>query len=63
MEILNSNPTGNHSRSIGPDQPAEASLASSIEMSARSVDSELQSLVIEPRNYSDRWRRVFQLMS
>jgi hypothetical protein len=55
MEILRSNPTGTHSRATGPDQPAEASLASSIEMSARSVDSELQSRVIEPRNFIDWW--------
>lgn len=55
MEILRSNPAGNHSRSIRPDQPAEASLASSTEMSARSVDSELRSPVIEPRNNDDWW--------
>lgn len=55
MEKLRSNPTGTHSRAPGPDQPAEASLASSIEMSARSVDSELQSRVIEPRNLIDWW--------
>ena len=55
MEILKSNPTGNYSRSIRPDQPAEASLASSIEMSARSVDSELQSPAIEPRKRTNWW--------
>lgn len=54
MEILRSDPAG----TLPPgrlDQPPEASLASSVEMPARSVDSELQSLVIEPRKFIDRW--------
>ena len=55
MEILNSNPAGIHSRPTRPDQPTEASLASSIEMSARSVDSELRSPAIEPRKRVNWW--------
>lgn len=54
MEILISNPAGSLPPGR-PDQPPEASLASSVEMPARSVDSELQSLVIEPRKFIDWW--------
>lgn len=50
IEIHYTNPVSNHTHPERPDQPPEASLASSSEMAARSVDSELQSLVIEPRN-------------
>lgn len=52
MEILRSNPAGSFPPGR-PDQPPEASLASSVEMPARSVDSELQSPVIEPRKFFD----------
>jgi hypothetical protein len=55
MEKFRSNPAGSHTRPTRPDQPAEASLASSIEMSARSVDSELQSPAIEPRKRTNWW--------
>ena len=56
MEILRSNPAGSLPPGR-PDQPPEASLASSVEMPARSVDSELQSPVIEPRKFID-WRSL-----
>ena len=54
MEILISNPADLLPPGR-PDQPPEASLASSVERLARSVDSELQSLVIEPRKFIDWW--------
>ena len=49
------NPVSNQSHRTRIDHPAEASLASSFERTARSVDSELQSLVIEPRKFDDWW--------
>ena len=55
IEILYSNPVSKHSHPERLAQPSEASLASSSEMAARSVDSELQSHVIEPRNCRYRW--------